>query len=131
MPELPEVETICRDLRRRLIGQKVLRIELGDIKNIQPQGLKFIRRLRGRRLAEISRLGKLLVFDFGKYFLLIHLKITGQLVYKKGTSIVSGGHPVSNLKILPNKYTRAVFYFQGCAMFFNDQRKFGYMKLVD
>ena len=66
---------------------------------------------------------------------MIHLKLTGQLIYQKkdGKVGVVGGHPIKqDLQKLPNRFSHAIFEFSdGSHLFFNDIRKFGYMKLVD
>jgi len=136
MPELPEVETIRRDLETRILNKKISKIwiEKSFQKKISPEVGKFSNLLRNQTLKEISRRSKLLIFRVkDNLYLLIHLKMTGQLVYRPAKGrIVSGGHPIETLKSLPNKFTRATFYFADkSVLYFNDLRKFGYLKLVD
>jgi len=122
MPELPEVETLKRELARVLVGKKIRKIE-GDFK-LKPAG---------REIVGLERRAKILIFKLDSGYLLVHLKMTGQLVFQgrplagsKGRPLVVGGHPED-----PNKYTRAVIYFtDGTKLLFNDLRKFGWLKMV-
>lgn len=133
MPELPEVETIKNDLRRKIIGKKITEVEARSGKTIRGEKKKFIGILRGNRFGGIERIGKLLIFALGdgKNFLLVHLKMTGQLVFISGKEIIAGGHSFSARFPLPNKYSRVIFGFEkGEKLFFNDMRRFGYMEIV-
>ncbi len=129
MPELPEVETIVRGLRP-LHGRRFKRVRLSPSKRLDSA---MGRRLQGKRIQTIDRRGKLLIFRLqGDNHLLIHLKMTGQLVYKpKANKLFVGGHPIVNVTEVPNKFTLAEFHFDDTsALYFNDVRKFGYIKLV-
>lgn len=136
MPELPEVETIKNDLQDRIVNKKITKIWIEDsfIKKISPEIGEFLRLLKNKSFQSVNRRAKLLYIAVNDdLFLLIHLKMTGQLVYQaqKGDLVV-GGHPILNVNDLPNKYTRAFFQFQDKSyLFFNDIRKFGYLKLVN
>lgn len=143
MPELPEVETIRRDLEDSLLGHKLLSSEILFEKTAKNGAAFFENTLVGKKLKSLSRRGKLLILEFGPdIFLLIHLKMTGQLIYLKGKEKIAGGHSLSKRNendfvssiggTLPNKHTRAIFSFSGGGkLFFNDLRKFGYLKIVD
>ncbi|MBI3092872.1 MAG: bifunctional DNA-formamidopyrimidine glycosylase/DNA-(apurinic or apyrimidinic site) lyase [Candidatus Levybacteria bacterium] len=80
MPELPEVETIRLGLQDKIIGLRILDIEIGVAKIFQGDPKEVI----GAKIKNISRRAKILIFDLdnGKS-LVIHLKLTGQLVYHK------------------------------------------------
>ncbi len=139
MPELPEVETVRRDLNERLIGQRFLKVDVYDFKNVAPSAIFLAKNLKGLKIKEISRRGKLLIFNFFKsdFKLLIHLKMTGQLIYKDSKSLLAGGHSLSELSLndsiggsLPNRFTRLVFSLSSAKLYFNDLRKFGYVKLL-
>lgn len=178
MPELPEVETIRRDLSEKIIGKKIVGVWTERGKFVRLFGYKFLqkdtpnvgpacnvmrsisgryttsgvskesffeRELIGKSFAKIERVGKLLMFEIvgsGKW-LLVHLKMTGQLIYLEGKNVaggpaqssrlVAGGHSFSENDFdLPNKHTRIVFSFPGGAkLFFNDMRKFGYARIVN
>lgn len=133
MPELPEVETIKNDLRRRIVGKKIMEVEVRNGKIIRGEKKKFIEILRGNRFGSIERIGKLLIFALGdgRNFLLVHLKMTGQLVFVSKKEIIAGGHSFGERLSLPNKYTHVIFTFAGGSrLFFNDMRRFGYMEIV-
>ena len=135
MPELPEVETIRRDLEKRIVRKKIKRLEI-----LRPSAVKgglheIESVLKGSSIKHIERYGKLLVFVLNKKdkFLLIHLKMTGQLVYQMKSCLVAGGHVQSEADIskLPDKHTQLVFHFSnGTKLYFNDMRRFGYVKLA-
>lgn len=140
MPELPEVETIRNDLKRKISGLRIKRVKVDNERMVGGSADKFCQSLRGKIIKDISRVGKLLILSIssGKY-LLIHLKMTGQLVYRKKGNITAGGHSLGGQKTidrvggaLPNKYSHVIFYFEdGSELFFNDMRQFGYLKIVD
>ncbi len=139
MPELPEVETIRRDLGA-LVGKKIVALDIISPGSASHSAAVFKRALVGKKLIKIERRGKLLIFVFSDdLFLLIHLKMTGQLIFQSKGGKIVGGHSLASGSYeksvggkLPNKYTRAIFYFSGGgALFFNDLRKFGYLKLAN
>ena len=133
MPELPEVETIKRDLQRKIVGKKITRVKVRKAKIIKGSMSAFSKNLTGNYFARIKRRGKLLIFELkkGEQYLFIHLKMTGQLIYQDQKKIVAGGHGWPKVDKLPNKYSHVVFTFTDKSqLFFNDLRQFGYMKLV-
>jgi formamidopyrimidine-DNA glycosylase len=138
MPELPEVETIRRDLQNKIIGKKIADVFVNDKRTIKSDLGEFKKTLVGNKFVKIERRGKLLIFVLAnKKFLLIHLKMTGQLIYKikikNEIEIVAGGHSESTNNFhLPDAYTRVIINFvDKSTLFFNDMRIFGYMKIVD
>ena len=134
MPELPEVETIRRDLLSRIVDKKITSVEVRKPKLVKNRIKDFINVLRGNKISNIKRRGKLLVFVLkDKKYLLIHLKMTGQLIFRQGKDIIGGGHAFSSGMDwkLPNKYSYIIFTFDdGSQLFFNDMRGFGYLKIV-
>jgi formamidopyrimidine-DNA glycosylase len=142
MPELPEVETIRRGLERQLVGKKIERLRVRTPKIIKGSAGAFKRLVTGRRVKAVTRRGKLLALELApgsKAYVLIHLKMTGQLIYVQGKKIVAGGHPTAQDKEegvsdarLPNKHTHVVVELVGGGqLYFNDIRKFGYLRVVD
>lgn len=135
MPELPEVETIRRGLQKRILRKEIRSVEIRAPKVVKNDPKKFIQALKGNSFTKIDRRGKLLILTLarGENFLLVHLKLTGQLIYRKGKTFVAGGHPVPRLTHeLPHKHTHVIVEFtDGSQLFFNDLRKFGVMKIVD
>ena len=133
MPELPEVETLRRELGKVLIGKKIKKIETKEKKMIAPLSiLKLNKVLVGRKIIDVNRRAKMLIMDLDdKNHILVHLKMTGQLIYQpKQGQLVVGGHPQrGGLDNLPNKFTRVIFDFSdGTKLFFNDMRKFGWLR---
>ncbi|MBN2885008.1 bifunctional DNA-formamidopyrimidine glycosylase/DNA-(apurinic or apyrimidinic site) lyase [Patescibacteria group bacterium] len=140
MPELPEVETVRRDLKKYLVGARFQSIKIIDFKNVAPGATFLAKILQGKEIIDLRRRGKLLILDLSipDKHLLFHLKMTGQLIYQQSNKLLAGGHSLSENSLseavggkLPNKYTRAIFIFDsGGTLYFNDLRKFAYIKLV-
>jgi formamidopyrimidine-DNA glycosylase len=132
MPELPEVETVRRGLSKLIIG-KVVEAEQHDTAKGFPNTVSDVAQfLIGATIIDVRRRAKVLMIDLSTgYSLLIHLKMTGQLVYV-GEERFGAGHPSDSLiGILPDKSTRVTIAFDdGTKLFFNDQRKFGWMRLM-
>lgn len=132
MPELPEVEVVRLGLIDLLPGLKVAGVTSDWAKsfpNAQNDVNKF---LIGAKIIDVRRRAKVLIIDLdSRYSLIIHLKMTGQLVYRSETKKFGAGHPTSSLvDNLPDKSTRVVLDLGVARLFFNDQRKFGWVKLV-
>ncbi len=135
MPELPEVETVRLQLKHKILGKTIDSVEIFHMKTIE-HNRQFAKKLKGKKIADIDRVGKLMIFSFvdeNNLFLLAHLKMTGQFFFvdKRG-EVAGGGHSmtVADTK-LPTKHTRVAFHFtDGTILFFNDMRLFGYTKLV-
>ena len=134
MPELPEVETIRRGLTRYLLGKKIVSVSVGVDKIVRGDTADFVSTLVGNSFVSIERRGKLLMFFLKQQdkVLLVHLKMTGQLIYQRGEEVVAGGHSWPSVDdALPNKYSHVVIDFAGgVRLFFNDMRQFGYMQIV-
>lgn len=132
MPELPEVETVRRGLNNLIIG-KVVATETHDTAKGFPNTPADVRAfLSGATITAVRRRAKVLMIDLSTgYSLVIHLKMTGQLVYV-GETRFGAGHPNDSLvNTLPDKSTRVTLMFtDGSALYFNDQRKFGWMRLM-
>lgn len=135
MPELPEVETVKNGLQKKIVNKKITNVWVGKKKLIRSNLDKFAKTLKGSSFKKILRRGKLLIFEVKdkELFLLIHLKLTGQLIYSSKNDFIPGGHyfpPVTKDR-LPAKWTHIIFEFRdGSKLFFNDLRQFGYFKLV-
>lgn len=135
MPELPEVETVRIQLRRKVVGKEIAKVKVFH-QTTTRHDKKFARRLAGKTVADIDRIGKLLIFHFKNetdLFLLAHLKMTGQFFFvAKDGEVTGGGHSDTDETIeWPHKHTRVAFYFaDGTTLYFNDMRLFGYTKLA-
>jgi len=135
MPELPEVETVRRGLSNLIIGKKVTREQHDTAKGFPNTDADVTGFLIGATITAIRRRAKVLMIDLSTdYSLLIHLKMTGQLVFVGAgdTDRFGAGHPNDSLiNVLPDKSTRVTLSFDdGSNLFFNDQRKFGWVKLL-
>jgi len=116
MPELPEVETIVRDLRGPLSRKTFSGVIVLDAFVLRQQAGDFIRRIKGRSIDKITRRGKAVIVHLASgEFLVIQLMMTGQL-------IMDG---------LEDKHTRIKFVFSdGSSLLYNDQRRFGQLRVV-
>lgn len=126
MPELPEVETIARELRegsgRRgptVVGQTITAVTLRWPRHLADGGPRaFRRRIVGQSIRSVGRRGKYIVFDLSRDTLLIHLRMSGEL------RVASATEPRS-----PHDHT-CFCLGNGSEMRFNDTRKFGRVHLV-
>lgn len=133
MPELPEVETVRIGLQRLLPGKEVKRVDYDWRKGFPNDPADVDAYLVGARIVSVTRRAKVLLIALDtKYSLVIHLKMTGQLVFRGESSVFGAGHPNHSLVgNLPDKSTRVTFTFtDGDRLFFNDQRKFGWVRLL-
>lgn len=136
MPELPEVETVRLQLKRKILGKTIKSVEVFHDKTVA-YDTTIEDKLQNKIIADIDRIGKLLIVSFeneNDLFLLAHLKMTGQFFFLDNAGDVSGGgHSMNEADVrdLPNRHTRVAFYFtDGSALYFNDMRLFGYTKLA-
>ncbi len=133
MPELPEVETIRRDLAELVTGKVFQGVRVQKPKMVHGDVLSLQRQLRRQKVQALHRRGKLLIWELSERnrFLLVHLKMTGQLILDNGTGLVAGGHSWPPIGEMPNKHTHLTFTFTDrTKLYFNDQRQFGYVQLV-
>ena len=121
MPELPEVETVVRELREgsegrgpSVVGQTITGVTVRWPRHIAlPSPRELKRRLPGQKIESVSRRGKYLVFNLTRDVLLIHLKMSGDLL------VVNGNSP-------KDKHAHTIFHFRdGYNLRFSDTRKFG------
>ena len=133
MPELPEVETVRIGLAKLLPGKKVVHVEHDWPKGFPNSQVDVDSYLLGATIVTVKRRAKVLLIELSsEYSLVIHLKMTGQLVYRGKKEHFGAGHPNQSLVgELPDRSTRAIFTFSdGSHLFFNDQRKFGWIRLI-
>ncbi len=132
MPELPEVETVRRGLHDLIIGRTIKSVVHDTPKSFPNDPQQVTTFLIGATIMEVRRRAKVLMIDLSTHYsLVIHLKMTGQLVFR-GETVFGAGHPNESLiGELPDRSTRVNLEFaDGTHLFFNDQRKFGWMKLL-
>ena len=132
MPELPEVETVVRGLNRLILKKKIAQVKHDwpkSFPNLEKDVNDF---MIGAEILKVQRRGKAIIIKLNNGWVLVtHLRMTGQMVYR-GEENWGAGHPNDDfLNDLPNKSTRVEIDFEDqTKLFFNDQRKFGYMKLL-
>ena len=164
MPELPEVETVVNELRPLLANKKIKEVRVlmpkmvamgpATLSPLRKPGEKvseeFSKTLKGKKFTGISRRAKMIIMDLarpqrqqaglrggraGKYAILVHLKMTGQLIFFSKKEL-DKQIQLYNIKTtpfvrLPTKSTHVIFEFtDGSRLFYNDFRQFGYLKLV-
>lgn len=132
MPELPEVETVRRGLSQLIVGRKVAAVEHDTPKSFPNTPADVQQFLIGALVIGVRRRAKVLLIDLSTdYTLVIHLKMTGQMVFR-GESVFGAGHPNDSLiGTLPDRSTRVTLMFEDAShLYFNDQRKFGWMRLL-
>jgi formamidopyrimidine-DNA glycosylase len=126
MPELPEVETVARSLLGRqgeglsVLGRRVVRAGVGWKRSVAlPTARSFQQRIVGRRVTGVGRRGKFIKVDLSEGSLLIHLRMSGDLLLGRQQKPI-GSH------------SRVQIYFEdGVQLSFNDPRKFGRVWLVE
>lgn len=132
MPELPEVETVRRGLESLVVSRVVTAVDCLDSPKSFPNEPRIVtQHMIGAAIVAVRRRAKVLLLDLSsEYTLVVHLKMTGQLVYR-GEQNFGAGHPNASLiGALPDRSTRVFIEFSdGSRLYFNDQRKFGWMKL--
>ena len=113
MPELPEVETIVRELRPKLIGKKFWSVQGLLTSTFRPSLDVLMHDLPGHKILDIQRRGKYIVFELDqKMNMIVHLRMSGRLLWKKPSQ--------------SEKHLRAIFNFSdGTSLYFVDTRKFG------
>lgn len=126
---MPEVETIRKDLQLAVLGKGIRAVKIWTPRLVKNDVNEFINALEKNRFEKILRRGKLLLLEtaYGDKTLLVHLRMTGQLICE-----MPGGLVVGSGDDLPNKHTHVSFYFaDGSILHFNDIRTFGYFYLAD
>ncbi len=134
MPELPEVETIKKGLEKNIIAKIIIDFDCDWPKAINYPLKKYKEQIKGLKIEDVRRRAKMIILDLSKSWnILIHLKLTGQLVYSNQKKCLIGGHPIKEgYDCLPNRFTHAIFTFKDKShLYFNDVRKFGWLRLLN
>ncbi len=139
MPELPEVEILKRQLEKTVVGKKIAQVEVLRKKSFQGS----VKQIIGKKIIGVERRAKILIIKLSQGYLLVHLKLTGQLIYQRkgsrqklkhlgGQERIVGGHPTLDwISKLPSKHTRVIISFSdGSKLYFNDLRVFGWIKAI-
>lgn len=125
MPELPEVESIKLGLQKYVVGLTIEKIEI-----FQPKLFIGNKKLvEGSRFVGVRRIGKGLILDLSNgYSLTIHIKMTGQLIFRDKKTAKEPLSP--KVGTIPNKFTHIVFHLdKDAVLYYNDVRRFGWMKV--
>ncbi len=151
MPELPEVENIKKGLAKSLkhkqikevfvYTDKMVKVGAGTISNIKKGSKKltaeFIKTLKNKKVLKVERRAKYLIITLSKrYSLVIHLRMSGQLIYRNKKQLhqpilLSVAKNATKEK-LPTKHTHLqIFFKDGSRLFYNDTRQFGHLRLVN
>lgn len=128
MPELPEVESIKLQLQKYIVGHTIVGVEIknprlwtGDVSSIE-----------NAKIYDVRRFAKVLSIDLDNgYSIVIHIKLTGQLLYR-GPKLQDP--PLLSKKVLggiPGPHTHVIFHLDNDGtLFYNDVRRFGWLKVV-
>ena len=122
MPELPEVETIKNQLKEKIVGKTIKEVKVNLPKMIKGLSAKeFITKVKGAKVKDVARRAKLLIiFLSSGDSLIIHLKLTGQIIYK------------NQIKNQNYKHAHIIYHFKDkSVLFHNDLRQFGYVRLME
>jgi len=129
MPELPEVETIKNSLQLIIVGKTISDIKILSLKTF----IGNKRNVIGKKITDVKRFGKVLVISLSnKKFLNIHFKLTGQMLYSENVkkAVFKNKIPFTKGNTMPSNTTRVVIQFKDkSGLFFNDLRKFGWIKI--
>lgn len=130
MPELPEVETIRRQLVDKVRGLKIEKVDVNKPKLFIGDKDKVI----GATFTDIDRRAKTLIFRLDNgYSMLAHLKMSGQFIFVDSSGRYGGGHPVPPMNSpVPNSSTHVIFHLcNKSILYFNEIRQFGWIKVLD
>lgn len=115
MPELPEVETIRRDLARDIVGLTIQGVIVNDPRVLRQPREDFIKRLNGKKIERIDRRGKALIMALsGGDYLVVQVMMTGQMV----------------VDAKAHSHTRVMFDLGKRQLMYHDQRVFGQLRVV-
>ena len=117
MPELAEVETTKRDLKKILIGKRICKVEVFLDKIVYNKKDEFIKSLEGQTVLDVKRRGKWLLFELDSNYIIIHFRMEGRFYLL----------PLNEKR---DKHDYVIFYFDDFSLHFNDPRLFGKMEVI-
>lgn len=134
MPELPEVEMVRQSIEPNVIGKYITDAQSRH-KKYETAATSINDLVLNVPISNVTRRGKLLIISFKDidFHMTIHLKMTGQLLWQKHSTMSGGGHTLTAADLqLPNTHSRLVMTLSDeSKLYFNDQRLFGYIRIVD
>ncbi len=137
MPELPEVETVCRQLEPEIEARRIERLEIHDPRWCRPAPPAELEgALAGRTIERLGRRGKYLLLGLdGAQTLVMHLRMTGNLVLVEGEDKLDpseGMRLYEGERSTSERHLRARFVLDdGREVWFTDPRRFGEAFLID
>ena len=117
MPELAEVETNKRDLKKILIGKRICKVEVFLDKIVYNKKDEFIKSSEGQMVLDVKRRGKWLLFELDSNYIIIHFRMEGRFYLL----------PLNEKR---DKHDYVIFYFDDFSLHFNDPRLFGKMEVI-
>lgn len=117
MPELAEVETTKRDLKKILIGKRICKVEVFLDKIVYNKKDEFIKSSEGQTVLDVKRRGKWLLFELDSNYIIIHFRMEGRFYLL----------PLNEKR---DKHDYVIFYFDDFSLHFNDPRLFGKMEVI-
>lgn len=118
MPELPEVETIRRQLEKEIVGKTIVEVWWDREKMLRPSPEEFVKEVEGRKITGVRRRAKLLIFELNKGFFVCHLRLSGRLFVRRKED-------------RPDDYTHVILRFEeDKELRFSEMRLFGYMQYL-
>ena len=115
MPELPEVETVRRVLKKDLIGLEIKNIDIRYDGIIEDDIDYFKKNIINKKIEDILRRGKYLIFKLNEGYMISHLRMEGKYFYLKSNTY-------------SNKHVHVIFELSnGYSLYYQDVRKFGKM----
>lgn len=117
MPELAEVETTKRDLKKILIGKRICKVEVFLDKIVYNKKDEFIKSSEGQTVLDVKRRGKWLLFELDSNYIIIHFRMEGRFYLL----------PLNEKR---DKNDYVIFYFDDFSLHFNDPRLFGKLEVI-
>ena len=118
MPEIAEVETVRKTLKKRILHKKIVDIKIFYMPIVLNKEEELKENLLGKEFIDIQRIGKWLLFETDTHYLLSHLRMEGKYFLKKRNEPIEKHEHVE------------ILFEDGLSMRYHDTRKFGRMKLV-
>jgi formamidopyrimidine-DNA glycosylase len=114
MPELPEVETVVRTLKSQILGERIRDVHVSWPRSVY-ESETFVDEMSGKRIIDITRRGKYLIFVLDQGFMSVHLRMEGRFF-------------LTDPEEEPKKHTQVIFFLSDKKLEFNDTRKFGRLR---
>ena len=118
MPELAEVETTKRDLRLKILNQRIKKVEVNLDKVVFNKKDDFIKKTENKTIFDIKRRGKWLIFELDDIYIIIHFRMEGRFYLKDKAS-------------KKEKHDYVIFYLDDYNLHYNDPRLFGNMQIIE